>query len=698
MPQLRTLNMAGSALTGSPMLSGDNFPNLEFLDMSDNQLTGPLPLSLSLIPSLSMLKLQRNQFTAPETNATSSLLVFLDISSNPLHMALLDVINLVKGSVLNWFEIGSTGTYGELDSNVVEALGDVPLLGLGLANNPITGPFPQFLQQSLYLTTLDLTNTSVSGPLPVSQPVSGYLFVTGTNLRINGSLPSYLMRNNLTFTVSLSGQYTCDSIGSPKFHVELDSAFNDYGFCTCNPGFYGTKAVCRPCPHGFNCSASLPRTVPQPFANHYKMPDNDSQIFLTAIRCGPDNAVTQRCGPMINGLTSCAAGYTGFLCSDCDVGYYFWNDDCVAYTNNMPKPLAIVLLLVFSIAIALLALRHIGEVQSRLIVWRLVYTHLQLLTLLRFYGPQLSFATNVTIGILEGFPLYPTLWRVMLNVNFAGPTLLAVLLFTQVGVFVSAEFVRVMWYCVRRSNRISLDFISVIFFLLDIYSLDIFMQALVFLPGCSTVPSLSKQYVTLAPYIDCGERGLPLINAAFLLIFLSVFVIFQIFILLYWRILHRVLPQTWLNKMPQVHSLVLDRRSESILTPLVSGLRHPSWMLVTTIRRMTLVAIVVFAHPQTVPQLMMATFSIYTVGVWMAKPYFFKMFALFDVASFAVVMIIFLGAGGILLETAHVWIPILLHIFLLLLMIFAILFIFYGKEWCTCFRGKPAGKPPYRNL
>nr|XP_020175020.1 probable LRR receptor-like serine/threonine-protein kinase At3g47570 [Aegilops tauschii subsp. strangulata] len=246
LPNLHTLNLAGSNLQGSNTLVGQipshigyslsnlqllilgsnrlnvlipaslaNMLNLQILDLSNNSLHGSVP-SLGSLSNLHQLDLGRNLLEAHDWSFLTSLanctqLTKLSLERNALNGSLpISIVNLSRR--LEDLSLGSNQISGSIP---VEIGNLVNLFSLGMESNFLSGSIPSSIGKLRNLYILNLSKNKLSGQIPPSigdVTQLSELHLDGNNLSENipGSLAQCmglfelnLSQNNLDGSISV---------------------------------------------------------------------------------------------------------------------------------------------------------------------------------------------------------------------------------------------------------------------------------------------------------------------------------------------------------------------------------------------------------------------------------------------------------------------------------------------------------------
>ncbi|CAO2815346.1 unnamed protein product [Amaranthus hypochondriacus] len=218
---MRTLNLSSNGLSGElPLLTGDcaildlsnnqfhgnltkmvKWGNIEFLDLSQNRLTGPMPVTTSQFLHLNHLNLSRNSLkgSLPKVMTQFPKLSVLDLSFNqldgPLQSGLLTMptlqeLHLAGNSFAETIEFSPPP--GQSDLRVLD-----------LADNHLSGYFPDGFGSLTGLEVLNLAGNNFSGSLPTSMnDMNSLTSLDISENHFTGSLPTNLSSNLLSFNAS----------------------------------------------------------------------------------------------------------------------------------------------------------------------------------------------------------------------------------------------------------------------------------------------------------------------------------------------------------------------------------------------------------------------------------------------------------------------------------------------------------------
>jgi len=241
------LSLASNSLTGTIPSDLGDLTNLTYLRLDDNSLTGPIPPELGTLASVTDLRLDHNGLTssvgdpipgldgltsvqrlnlsfnnlAGPIPELSSSVTNLNLNDNQLSGAIPDLSGLTNLSVLNLYDNQLTSLdsgLGDLPNltvmdvhhnllagsipttfggNVLTTGGLANLTTLRLYDNGLTANIPDEVNNLTTLTTLDLANNQLNGPVP---DLSALVDLTGLFLNDNlldGLVPDLSALTNL---------------------------------------------------------------------------------------------------------------------------------------------------------------------------------------------------------------------------------------------------------------------------------------------------------------------------------------------------------------------------------------------------------------------------------------------------------------------------------------------------------------------
>ncbi|KAL3721647.1 hypothetical protein ACJRO7_034050 [Eucalyptus globulus] len=161
---LRTFDVHSNNFSGHLPNQFGNFKDLEFLDLSHNSISGPIPDSMGQLLSLRILSLSFNKLSEniPESIGQISNLEVMDISNNQLDgiVSQLHFANLTNLVVLN---IYSNGLVINVSASWVPPFQIQEIL---MSSCKVGPEFPNWLQTQKEISTLDMSNASISDEVP----------------------------------------------------------------------------------------------------------------------------------------------------------------------------------------------------------------------------------------------------------------------------------------------------------------------------------------------------------------------------------------------------------------------------------------------------------------------------------------------------------------------------------------------------
>ncbi|KAI7741641.1 hypothetical protein M8C21_017650, partial [Ambrosia artemisiifolia] len=203
--------------------------SLRLLSLSGNNLNGPIPNSVSQCTSLNHLNLSKNRFSGSPDFSKSLWLLSrirtLDLSHNALTGHVPDgVVSLHYLKEL--FLQGNHFTGGlpsDIESVPVSFQGLSSLTYLNLANNILTGDFPEWIGRLNSLEYFDVSGNGLTGTVPESVGGLGsltYMSLSGNN--ISGTIPKSLIYSSKLSVVRLRGNRFNGSIPEGLFELGLN--------------------------------------------------------------------------------------------------------------------------------------------------------------------------------------------------------------------------------------------------------------------------------------------------------------------------------------------------------------------------------------------------------------------------------------------------------------------------------------------
>ncbi|XP_062076439.1 receptor-like protein EIX1 [Humulus lupulus] len=265
---LKELYLDNNQLEG-PFLSGlKRFPSLENLDLDNNKLTGLLP-NLSSMPNLTRFSVSNNMFNriSCESNGKLDCLGTLDISSNSL-IGVISEVNLQcpKLETLNL-------SYNQ-DVRLKFNSSWVPLFQLTsiTLRSCKSGPeFPSWLQTQTNIEHLDISNNSISGPVPswFTNITSSLNYLNMSKNNLSSTLPNFPVQSSYKTTVDLSFNQFQGSV-PPSLSINAtrlflsNNAFTEFRYFLCEAKEESKKAKLIDLSHNYlsgnllDCWASFP--------------------------------------------------------------------------------------------------------------------------------------------------------------------------------------------------------------------------------------------------------------------------------------------------------------------------------------------------------------------------------------------------------------------------------------------------------
>ncbi|KAM6581669.1 hypothetical protein CsatA_005443 [Cannabis sativa] len=238
-PSLTNLRLDNNQLEGHFPNRLKRFPNLKSLDISHNQFVGLLP-DLSSLPNLESFEASNNKFSGASSESIGKLdsLYLLDVSSNSLTGCMSRVLNLQCSSLkyLN-FSFNSDISL-KFDSKYY--IPSFQLETISLASCKLGPKFPNWLQTQTYLIQLDISNASISGPVPNWFPniTSNLNYLNMSHNLLNNTSSNFPLSQEVDVIVDLSSNQFQGSI-PPSLLVNAtrlylsNNKFNEFSSSLC---------------------------------------------------------------------------------------------------------------------------------------------------------------------------------------------------------------------------------------------------------------------------------------------------------------------------------------------------------------------------------------------------------------------------------------------------------------------------------
>ncbi|GLT48828.1 hypothetical protein SLA2020_224250 [Shorea laevis] len=198
--KLEMIDLSRNQLSGSIPYSIGQFSMLESIDLSGNQLGGSIPDSIGQLSQLKRIALSGNQLSGSIPNSIWQLskLESIILSDNQFGIEFLEWLQLPKTIFV--IDLSNVSISGPLPENIGHMM---PMLAeLHLANNLMNGSIPKSLCTLKYMRALDLSNNMLSGSIPNcwrnDQPFN---FIDLSSNNLSGLFPSTMAQ--LSFLVIL---------------------------------------------------------------------------------------------------------------------------------------------------------------------------------------------------------------------------------------------------------------------------------------------------------------------------------------------------------------------------------------------------------------------------------------------------------------------------------------------------------------
>ncbi|KAM6581815.1 hypothetical protein CsatA_005589 [Cannabis sativa] len=213
-PSLTGLYLYNNQLEGHFPNRLKRFPNLESLDISHNQFVGLLP-DLSSMPNLTSFNASNNKFSGTSNESIGKLdnLNQLDVSSNRLTGYISHVVNLQCPS-LKYLDISYNIDMLLKFNSKYPIIPSFNLATINLASCKLGPELPNWLQTQTNLMHLDISNSSISGPLPNWFPniTSNLKYLNMSHNLLSNTLANFPLPQEIDVVVDLSSNQFQGSI------------------------------------------------------------------------------------------------------------------------------------------------------------------------------------------------------------------------------------------------------------------------------------------------------------------------------------------------------------------------------------------------------------------------------------------------------------------------------------------------------
>ncbi|KAG2711606.1 hypothetical protein I3760_04G084200 [Carya illinoinensis] len=178
------------------------FSNLKTLDLANNSFYGAIPASYGKLLNLRMLDFSRNRLngSVPESFGKLSSLEKLLMSTNSLQ-GIMSELHFTNLSRLEELDLGVNSLALKVNLNWVPPF---QLNYINMRSCNIGPQFPAWLQNQKRITTLYLSNTSISDALPVWFPNLNFTYLDLSFNQIRGRLPTFSQPASLYMNLYLS--------------------------------------------------------------------------------------------------------------------------------------------------------------------------------------------------------------------------------------------------------------------------------------------------------------------------------------------------------------------------------------------------------------------------------------------------------------------------------------------------------------
>ncbi|GLT43530.1 hypothetical protein SLA2020_174720 [Shorea laevis] len=187
--KLKSMYLFGNQLSGSIPDSIGQLSELESIDFSSNQLSGSIPYSIGQLSKLESIDLSGNQLSGSIPDSIRQLYKLQNIALSDIQFGIRFPDWLLFHKTIVMVDLSNASISGPLPENIDHMM---PMLqGLYLANNLMNGSIPKSLCNSKSLKYLDLSNNMLSGSIPNCwRHDQSLLFIDLSSNNLSGLFPS----------------------------------------------------------------------------------------------------------------------------------------------------------------------------------------------------------------------------------------------------------------------------------------------------------------------------------------------------------------------------------------------------------------------------------------------------------------------------------------------------------------------------